>query len=471
MTKTGLYISRGVVALTMVPLTMVPLTMVLALPVRSEVASGCPEYGPELKDRCWMFGHYTGQFDQPNGFFRIPISPVVTMREACEYMGIPNCCIAIGGFTVPGVPEDEFMNDFRSLKRISLIADNGYSLRHGNDYLDAKLKFGEKWMKRLPNITSYEFDDFFDEDFDKDPPKDFRRERLEDGTEVDVLPGSRTLEKLREIRKRLHSYDHPIDMRIVYYERDLAHVTETKPVVDIFDTVTFWTWFGGNVADLDKNFNSYRRISNKPTILGVYMWDFGNSKPLSADLMRAQLDFALRHFRKGDLDGFIFHCTSLVNKDLPAVEIARQWIIEHGNELHGKGEQKCPPAPAGKPLRPDQRFESFGQMALASEPDSSLLLAGPGRLALVERTGRIAWENKACGNPSDAFYSSGWFYFDDGGVQKRVKYALPCDRTLKPESVDAAKRVTVPKKMKADATLLDLLPSGHGFTSACKLQR
>ena len=60
--------------------------------------------------------------------------------------------------------------------------------------------------------------------FRRDPLKDFRRERLENGTEVDVLPGSRTPRTARD-SQACTPYDHPIDMRIVYYERDLAHVT------------------------------------------------------------------------------------------------------------------------------------------------------------------------------------------------------------------------------------------------------
>ena len=95
---------------------------------------------------------------------------------------------------------------------------------------------------------------------------------------------------------------------------------------------------------------------------------------------------------------------------------------------------------------------------------------GLSRARHVERTGRIAWENVACQNPTNAFYKGGYVYYDEDGVQKRVRYLLPCDRTLISESVPAAKRETQPAK-SFDATQLDCLADRAGYTSATKLQR
>jgi len=314
----------------------------------------------------------------------------------------------------------------------------------------------------------FEFDDFFDQ-----PRKPVRKEKLADGTEVDVLPGSRTLEELRALRRRLHSYDRPVDMRLVFYERDLSHPEATKPVVDLFDTVMFWTWYGRNVATLEKNFRAYRKIApKKPTLLGIYMWDFGGSQPLGDDVMKVQLDFALRLFRAGEVEGFVFHCTPLVNKNLSEVEMARRWIVEHGNEKYGCGVQTAAPTAEPPALRPEQGYVSLGTVAFAAgkAPDGALLLTAPGRIVHVERTGRIAWENVACRNPSGAFFKDGWVYFEDGGVQRRVRYRLPCDRTRAAESVPEAKRVAPPEK-KIDPAQLDRLPDRASYTGATLLQR
>ncbi|HPW74793.1 MAG TPA: hypothetical protein PLJ32_02330 [Kiritimatiellia bacterium] len=430
----------------------------------AEFESGCPEYAPELKDRCWMWGHKTGQYDQPNGWFRIPVSPDVTMAEACRYMGIPNVSIVIWH-----IPDEKFMSEFTDMKRVAWVVDNGDLHLHGRDILPEFLAFGEKKMKTMPNLMGFEFDDFFDQ-----PRKPVRKEKLADGTEVNVLPGSRTLEELRALRKRLHSYDRPIDMRLVFYERDLDHPEETKAVVDIFDTVMFWTWFGKNVQALENNFKAYRKIApKKPTLLGIYMWDFGGSQPLDATSMKLQLDFALKLFRAGEVEGFIFHCTPLVNKNIEAVELARRWIIEHGNEKHGGGEQRVPPIPEPPALRPEQTMTDFGRLAFeeGKKPNGALLLTGPGKIRIVERTGRIAWENVAQANPEKAFYHGGHVYFEEDGIQKRIRYSLPCDRLAKAEVVPEAQRAQVPKNKKFDSALLDCLKDRSGYSGAMNLQR
>lgn len=443
--------------------TVAAVACAVATTAFGEFASGCPEYAQELKDRCWMWGHNSGQYDHPCGYFRIPVSPDVTMAEACRYMGIPNVCIVIWS-----TPSEAFMSQFKDLKRVAWVVDNGDIHQRGRDILPTFLKFGEDHLKTMPNLMGFEFDDFFDQ-----PRKPIRKEKLADGTEVDVLPGSRTLEELRALRKRLHSYDRPVDMRLVFYERDLDHPEETKPVVDLFDTVMFWTWYGKNVAALEKNFRAYRKIApTKPTLLGIYMWDFGGSQPLGEEVMKAQLDFALKLFRAGEIEGFVFHCTPLVNKGFPEVEMTRRWIIEHGNEKFGCGVQQAAPTAEPPALRPEQRFASLGTVAFAAgkAPAGALLLTAPGKIVHVERTGRIAWENVACQNPTNAFYKGGYVYYDEDGVQKRVRYLLPCDRTLASETVPAAKHERPPAK-SFDATQLDCLADRSGYTSATKLQR
>jgi len=285
-------------------------------------AGGCPDYAPELRDRCWMWGHDSRTYDNPTGHFRIPLSPDISMADACAYMGVPNVSVVRWS-----LPDEKYCEQFKTLKRVAWVADNGDLRQHGRDILPAFLDFGFRHLETMPNLMGFEFDDFFDQ-----PRKPMRTEKLEDGTPVSVMPGSRTLEELRALRAKFRAQGRPLDMRLVFYERDLDHLAETKPVVDLFDTVMFWTWHGRNVDALRANFAKYRTIApGKPTLLGIYMWDFGGSAPLGVDVMRRQLDCALDLFRKGEVQGFVFHCTPLVNKGLPEVEMCRAWIAENAD--------------------------------------------------------------------------------------------------------------------------------------------
>lgn len=61
--------------------------------------------------------------------------------------------------------------------------------------------------------------------------------------------------------------------------------------------------------------------------------DIGGKKPVSLEKMHDQLNIAYELYRKGEIDGMIFHCTPLVNKNLAAVEYARRWLAAHGDEI------------------------------------------------------------------------------------------------------------------------------------------
>ena len=56
-------------------------------------------------------------------------------------------------------------------------------------------------------------------------------------------------------------------------------------------------------------------------------------KPIDPNLMKLQLDAGLELFRQGEVEGFIFHCTPLCDLGLEAVDVAREWIRDYGDEI------------------------------------------------------------------------------------------------------------------------------------------
>ncbi|MCL2119267.1 MAG: hypothetical protein FWH27_12655 [Planctomycetaceae bacterium] len=117
---------------------------------------------------------------------------------------------------------------------------------------------------------------------------------------------------------------------MVLYSHEL-HLP-VKATVEFFDVVSFWTWHATDLVVLEDNFKKFRElVPDKPTLLGIYMWDFGNSKPITMELMKLQLDFALEKFQQKQIEGMIFHCTPLVDLGLEAVDYSRKWIAEHAD--------------------------------------------------------------------------------------------------------------------------------------------
>jgi len=168
----------------------------------------------------------------------------------------------------------------------------------------------------MPNMTGYYLDDFF-----HGKPE----------VETDPAPAALSMDEMKELYAETLAYKRRLDLAIVLYTSQIG--PWIKPVMKCVDTVSLWIWDGNDIAKIEGNFKKYRAlVPDKPTLLGIYMWDFGGKKELSKDFMVKQLDYAYRLYKEGQIEGLIFHCTPLCNKGLAAVDYARGWIAEHGNE-------------------------------------------------------------------------------------------------------------------------------------------
>ena len=108
--------------------------------------------------------------------------------------------------------------------------------------------------------------------------------------------------------------------------------TISAPLAELADSVILWTWDGTSLDGLENNFAQYRAyLPYKPTWLGIYMWDFGGRSPLEPAFMEKQLEVAKKLFETGEINGCVFHCTPLVNKNLAAVEYCRAWLRANGS--------------------------------------------------------------------------------------------------------------------------------------------
>ena len=144
-------------------------------------------------------------------------------------------------------------------------------------------------------------------------------------------PASCSLEDLREIRKKLDIPGRKLDLGVTLYTHQL------NPAIcrhlGMCDVVSFWSWTADELVKLKENFAKYRQLApKKRTLLGIYMWDFGMGKPLPMDLMRMQCETALKWLREGEIEGMIFLASNICDMKLEAVEWAKKWIAEHGNE-------------------------------------------------------------------------------------------------------------------------------------------
>ncbi len=267
-----------------------------------------------VRDDCWMWGHDTGVYDYPCNNNSLPISATNSMPKACAYLGIPNVC-AIRWEPVD--PEGGYVKEFASMKRVSWV------LCGRLQKFDVLYRQDRELLKTMPNLIGLDLDDYFT----KQKP-----EVLNDGRIVAAsIIGHQAL---IAVRKELDAMGarKPI-LRIVIYG-DQGMGPEWMPAMELADEILYWTWKSDNLSALRASFAAYRKLArNKRTLLGIYLWDFGGKKPVSLEKMCDQLNVAYELYRHHEIDGLIFHCTPLVNKNLEAVEYARRWLAEHGDEI------------------------------------------------------------------------------------------------------------------------------------------
>ncbi len=284
---------------------------------RHEYASRV-KYEDELIDRIWLWGHLSGQVDGKDNLYDLDEAQGdYSMLAALKELGLRNLNIIRWDR-----PSLETLAEFQGVKRLTLpgaahdaegIKD--YSLLHDHAFAAAAA---------MDNVVGIELDDYFREELTN------QVETLTTIGGMPTCPAAFGPAELADLRRRADRFRRPLDLRLVVYDSLFTkrqNPLDVIPAIDQATAVTYWTWEAKDLKDLEKNFRFYRTLApTKPTFLGIYLYDFGGKREMSAAEMRHQLDFALRKFREGEIEGVVLLCSSLVNRDFEAIRIAKEWI-------------------------------------------------------------------------------------------------------------------------------------------------
>lgn len=269
------------------------------------------EYSKTLQDHLWMWGHESETIQ--GGLYAVPIGKSISQADAVESMGIPNNCV-IRYQGAPAPPFDKYINQFKKTKRVAWSIIDG-----APQPFEWKKKTAFALIDKMPNLTTLFLDDYFKGNA---VPVETKEGTIES-------PADLTGSGIKRLYAEVASLQRPIDLAMVLYSNQLDPGIAKH--IAFCDIVSFWTWKATDLVNLAANFARYRKIvPNKRTLLGIYMWDFGNKKPVPLELMKLQCDFALKAFKSGEIEGMIFHCTPLVGAELEAVNYSRRWISEFG---------------------------------------------------------------------------------------------------------------------------------------------
>lgn len=281
-----------------------------------------PASASTLRDDCWLWGHETGQLDSPTNRWGLPVAKgYYHQAQACRDFGVSNlCCIRWDK------PFRAFRDSLRGLKRLTWPM-SGHKKEVNSTY-DALGDWNFAVADEMPNVTGFDLDDYFVARGPSIAVETSAGRRM-------VCPTRFPYAQLVELRRRLDAYPRRLELRVVVYDELLDQRKDPKdlvPVLELVDSVTYWTWKAKNLPKLPEYFRRYRALApGKRTYLGIYLWDFGGTHgEISAEDMKYQLDFALAKWKSREIDGVVFLATSICNRDFTAVKMAHEWIEANG---------------------------------------------------------------------------------------------------------------------------------------------
>ncbi len=268
-----------------------------------------------IKDVLWLWGQNPGTHhmadqgvDNP---FNLPGVNRMTPKEGLSFFHIPNLCrVVFQG--VPMKPYDDEMKIYGDVSQmIWSIADYGNNGRIEDPEDD--LREVLRQASAYPNIKGAIMDDFFTNDyhFQKFKPA-----------------------QVAHYQEQLHTaIDRELDFWVVIYTRDFG--LNVKPYLEYIDVITMWTWNGKDLANLERNLAQLKELGgpDKKYLAGCYMWDYGDAKPLSPDLMRYQLDTYEHWLKTGEIEGVIFCSNCIADLGIHNVDLAREWIEKHQDDI------------------------------------------------------------------------------------------------------------------------------------------
>lgn len=260
----------------------------------------------KLRDKMWLWGHPEGRY---NHEFGNEGESRMTPMEACLYLGVRNTFMSPVGWKVD---RRQYNKSFITLREV------GWECYKAGETPDLINPIIEE-AKNFPNNGRVVFDDFK------------RQNRYGDYTTL-------KMEDLFEVNRRLHEdAPHPMSMWMVLYSGEFGNGKELdeafKPYIEPFDGIIMWVWKESDVPLFPEKFEEFKELTkHKRRMLGCYLYNFGESKQADPEVVKWQLDLYREKLMAGEIEGIVLHSNPMADLDYPAFEVAREWMLNHGDE-------------------------------------------------------------------------------------------------------------------------------------------
>ena len=109
--------------------------------------------------------------------------------------------------------------------------------------------------------------------------------------------------------------------------------TDFQQYIDLMDGVIMWTWKESDVPLIPEKFELFKKMTeNKRRMVGVYLYNFGEHKQATGEMVKWQLDFWREKLLAGEIEGIVLHTNTMADLDYEAYDAAIEWMDAHGDE-------------------------------------------------------------------------------------------------------------------------------------------
>jgi hypothetical protein len=145
---------------------------------------------------------------------------------------------------------------------------------------------------------------------------------------------------IRRIRELLGDTNDQVKVWGVVYTMNLGRDNIDAYLAEL-DVINLWTWHAKDIPQIRKHVEDLRaQFPEKPIVLGLYLYDYGDGRAMPLDVLAEQCETALELVRAGMVQDIVF---LTITNDAATVGWAADWIE------HVKDEPLVAPAPTPLP--------------------------------------------------------------------------------------------------------------------------
>lgn len=268
------------------------------------------------KDKFWMFGVRAHEDDKwllpaiqgtPTQHF---YDSRITAGEGAFMLDIPNMLMVV----VDSDPAPYSKNAIGYMESFCRMKNVMWGACRGGEINEYELGFILQLAQEYPNLTGVFMDDVSE---------------ILKSTQYTVEEKQTIfLDMLKRSRDVLNQADRKLDTYITWYWHD----DPVPGMLDYVDGLSLWTWDSRELPLLKERFEALeKKCQGLKLMLGIYMYDFKNRKPISDDMMEMQCNYALELLKEKRIEGVIFHANTVMGVNMTSEHWLRRWITENKN--------------------------------------------------------------------------------------------------------------------------------------------